>query len=406
MARSVLSSVRSEVDSRDPCESTCDAAFAAFRAVLSAYIVGKTQLPAVRCELYRCLAASHERAVSMLHYLRVANESGLVKDAVMKLLVTDIQAAVDAGDHGIEQGIEQGIGHRLGDAQYYFPATSQRTLFAGRFEICARVGKGGIGEVFLGRDLRRLKSGCHDPRVAIKIIQRQHSDCPDAIRSLQREAVNAQCLVHPGIRRVYELGKSQNRFMLVMQWLDGETLATRLDRTTGQPMPFEAFHAMTLQIGSALSFAHRHGIVHGDIKPGNIFMTRTGDSKLLDFGHTEGCGSPTGFTPFALTRGYSSIEVLEGSQVIVSDDVYSLSVMAYRMLAGRRPFGRLTAIDAAARGLEPKRPPMLSVSQWRVLRAGLALRRQHRLTTVSELCDGLLFSPVDPSFRPCFVVAA
>ena len=400
MARSICLSARSGVDSS---ESTGDAAFAAFRAVLSAFIVGKTRLPVVRHELIRSLAASHDRAVSMLHYLRVVNESGLVNDEVMHILVTDIQAAVDADVHDDVGRIE---GHALGDPEHGYPPIGKTKLLAGRFEICALVGKGGIGEVFLGRDLRRLKAGFHDSRVAIKMIQIQHSACPDAIRSLQREAVNAQCLVHPGIRRVYELDKDLHRFFLVMEWLDGETLATRLDRTKGRPMVFEAFHTIFLQIASALSYAHRHGIVHGDIKPGNIFVTGNGDSKLLDFGHAEGCASPSGFTPFALTRGYSSIEVLQGEQSEDCDDVYSLSVMAYRMLVGRRPYGRYSAVEAEARGLEPQRPSMLSASQWRVLRAGLALRRKHRLSTVSELCDELLMSPVDLVTRPQLVVAA
>jgi serine/threonine protein kinase len=394
----VFSSSRSGVDSK---ESARDAAFAVFRAVLSAYIVGKKQLPPVRLELIRCVAASHDRAVSMLHYLRAANESGLITDAVMCILGTDIQSAVEAADQR-----EAVNGKRQEAEPKACPAPRCRALLAGRFEICAQVGKGGIGEVYLARDLRRITAGLEDPRVAIKIIQRQHSDCPDAVRSLQREAVNAQCLVHPGIRRVYQLDRERKRFFLVMEWLDGETLAARLDRTKRQPMAADAFRTILLQITSALSFAHRHGIVHGDIKPGNVFITSHGKSKLLDFGHTEGITSLTRPEPFAITRGYSSLEVHQGAQPEICDDVYSLAIMAYRMLVGRRPFGRHTAVEAEALGLKPDRPVMLSASQWRALQAGLALHREHRLTTVSELCNGLLLSPVARTDRPRLVVAA
>jgi len=398
VTRPVFSSSRTCVDSKG---SARDAAFAFFRATLSAYIVGKKQLPAVRRELIRCVAASHDRAVSMLHYLRAANKSGLITDAAMRILVTDIQAAVDAADQNeAVNGQRQGVESKVCTGPRY------RALLAGRFEICARVGKGGIGEVYLARDLRRITAGLDDSRVAIKIIQRCHSACPDAVRSLQREAVNAQCLVHPGIRRVYELDRERQRFFLVMEWLDGETLAARLDRTKRQPMAAEAFRAILQQISSALSFAHRHGIVHGDIKPANVFITVHGKSKLLDFGHTEGIMSLTRPEPFAITRGYSSLEVHQGAQPEICDDVYSLAVMAYRMLVGRRPFGRHTAIEVEALGLKPDRPSMLSASQWRALQAGLALHREHRLTSVSELCNGLLLSPVERPDRPRLVVAA
>ena len=399
MTRSVFSSGRSSADSLEPAR---DHLFTAFRTVLSAYIVGNTQLEAVRHELINCVAASHDRAVSMLHYLRAANESGLVPDAAMHVLVTDIQAAVDAGDHDeqVKSRADAGIrDHSQTYARTNRTAARRRRLLAGRFEVLARVGQGGIGDVYLARDLRRMEAGLNDPRVAIKIIQRRHSDCPDAIRSLQREAVNAQCLVHQGIRRVFELDRDRHRFFIVMEWLDGETLAARLDRTKGQPMAADAFRSILLQTTSALSFAHRHGIVHGDIKPGNIFMTAHGDIKLLDFGHTEGIVPPSGLQPFAITRGYSSIEVSQGAQPEICDDVYSLSIMLYRMLVGRRPFGHHNSVEAEALGLKPRQPAMLNVHQWQVLQAGLALRREYRLATVAELRAGLLFSPVVPIDR-------
>ena len=398
MPRKVIHSSRSVVDSN---ESADKGSFATFREVLSTYIVGETPLPVVRYELIKSVAASHERAVSMLHYLRMANDAGLVKDAAMCVLVKDIQDAVDSAvPHEPPQSelvkVEE-------PAEPLRPRRSR--LLADRYEICARAGKGGIGEIFLARDLHRVEAGHNDPRVAIKIIQRRHGDCPDAIRSLQREAVNAQCLVHPGIRRVYAMERDRQRFFLVMEWLDGETLAARLDRTKGQPMTNDAFRALLLQIISALAFAHRHGIVHGDIKPGNIFMTGQGGIKLLDFGHAEGAMSPSRSEPFAITRGYSSLEVYHGSQPEIRDDVYSLAVMAYRMLVGRRPFGRHNAVEAEALGLEPDQPSMLSAAQWHVLQAGLALHREDRLATIAGFRDVLLL-PDAPIFRPHLVVAA
>jgi serine/threonine protein kinase len=386
-------------------ESARKASFAVFRTVLSAYIVDKKQLSAVRRELTRCVAASHDRTVSMLHYLRAANRTGLLTDETMRILVADIQASVDAADERSPgSGAQTDADRGTGSAERM--KSPSRTLLDGRYEICQRVGKGGIGEVFLARDLHRIATGCDDPRVAIKVIQQQHSDCPDAIRSLQREAVNAQCLVHRGIRRVYDLERHRQQFFLVMEWLDGETLAARLDRTKGRPMAVDAFRSVLSQVTSALSFAHRHGIVHGDIKPGNVFMTVRGEIKLLDFGHTEGITSLTRPGAYAITCGYSSLEVYRGAQAEIQDDVYSLSVMAYRMLVGRRPFGRHTAVEVASRGLQPDRPASLSSRQWQTLQSGLALHREHRPATVRELCDGLLSSSSEQNRRPHMVVAA
>ncbi len=357
-----------------------DAGFEAFRSVLSDYICERTSLPAVRRKLLECVATSHDRAVSMLHYLRAANSSGLVSDPAMRVLAGDIRAAMDAADGLPSAGAVKG----------------SRPLLAGRFEICRRIGIGGIGEVFLARDL--WYSGAGDPRVAIKMIQPRYARCSDAIRSLQREAVNAQCLVHPGIRRVFELDRDPigRRFFLVMAWLNGETLATRLDRTKGQPMALESFRTMLQQIGAALAFAHRHGIVHGDVKPGNVFVTTAGGIKLLDFGHADGALSANHSQPFALTRGYSSLEVHRGAQPEVRDDIYSLAVMAYRMLVGRRPFGRNTAVDVDALQLRPGRPAALRPGQWQALQAGLALHREQRPETVGAFIEGLLSVPAEP----------
>lgn len=389
MARTALRSSLNDLGLSRPLR---DSAFAVFRHALDAYLAGESELPPARVELIRCVAESHDRAVSMLHYLRTANEAGLVADATMHVLVTDIQFAVAAADRRAEQRISTEPG--------------DRTLLAGRYEIRAPVAKGGIGEVFLAKDRQRVEAGLADTRVAIKIIQTCHGECQEAIRSLQREAVNAQCLVHPGIRRVYEMDRDKQRFFLVMEWLDGETLASRLDRTKGRPMAPDAFRAVLSQAGAALSFAHQHGIVHGDIKPGNVFLTVRGNVKLLDFGHTEGISSRDSSVPFALTRGYSSLDVHAGAQPEIKDDVYALAVMAYRMLVGRRPFGRHTAVEVEALGLRPRRPSMLGPRQWRILHAGLALHREDRLDSVSLLCDGLLRSPFDRRTRPRLVDAA
>ncbi len=232
-----------------------DGGFVAFRSILYAYVVGKARLPAVRRELIQCVSASHERAVSLLHFLRGLNESGVLTDAAMHILSTDVQVAVFADESGAKPNPVKGHGE-IHVTSTHRAMPGQGTVLAGRFEICERVGKGGVGEIFLARDLRRVELDLPDSRVAIKLIQRQHSTCPDAIRSLQREAVNAQCLVHPGIRRVYELDRYRRRFFIVMEWLDGETIDVGIDRLKGKWMAVKAFRVITQQIATALAFAN------------------------------------------------------------------------------------------------------------------------------------------------------
>jgi hypothetical protein len=139
---------------------------------------------------------------------------------------------------------------------------------------------------------------------------------------------------------------------------------------------------------AGLSHAHAHGLVHGDIKPQNIYMCRDQAVKVIDFGAVRGRAVKTKTATgaaYALTPGYASCELLEGSEPCPQDDVYALACTLYRMVAGFRPYGRLTSLQAEAGDCAPRRPDALTDDQWRVLRRGLAVRRQDRLRDVESL---------------------
>jgi len=359
------------------------AAFDEFRAALQDYIVGCADIESVRDKVVQCVAASHDRAVSMLHYLRTAKRARLIGPQDAQVLADAIKSAIDFADRSPKLGGSRTVKEmRSGEL-------SPGTWISDRYEIVEQVGRGGIGNVFKAIDHHHQQSLRQTRDVAIKVIQSRHADCQEAIRSLQREAVHAQCLIHPNIRRVYGLEREGEHYYLSMEWLDGETLANRLDRTKGQAMSFEAFQNIFSQVTAAIAYAHQHAVIHGDIKPGNVFISTDGVVRLLDFGHTS-----TGAEPFAVTRGYSSVEVYHGAEPTVSDDVYSLAVMAYRMLAGRRPYGSYTAVQALQNDVRPRRLPQLIPSQWRALRSGLTFHRVNRTRSVESLHRGLFCEPL------------
>ena len=144
----------------------------------------------------------------------------------------------------------------------------------GPYEIVSSIGGGGMGEVYRARDTRL------DRIVAIKVLPAHLSDNPQRRERFEREAKAISSLSHPHICALYDVGQQNGIDFLVMEYLEGETLAGRLKKG---PLPTEQVLQYAIQITDALDTAHRHGVIHRDLKPGNIMLTKTG-AKLLDFG--------------------------------------------------------------------------------------------------------------------------
>jgi len=265
-----------------------------------------------------------------------------------------------------------------------------------RFMLQERLSGGSMGVVYKAMDRRLAEAGANEHWVAVKVLSQKLSQNGNALRALQQEAAKGRCLVHPNIVRFVDLDRDDDLYFIVMEWLEGRTLADILDsqdsRSIDQPRAF----SIVRQIGKALDYAHRCGIVHADVKPGNIMIAANGDVKLFDFGvarvRQKQLQSEPDFDPGVLgllTPAYSSMQVLTGETPVPSDDVFSLACLLYRLIAGYRVFGPRNAAEAAEEGMTPQQLPGINDEQWRVLKKALSYSRVTRFESMAEFIDAL-----------------
>jgi eukaryotic-like serine/threonine-protein kinase len=230
----------------------------------------------------------------------------------------------------------------------------------GPYEIGAPLGAGGMGEVYRARDTRL------DRTVAIKILTQVLADTPEVRQRFEREARAVSSLNHPHISALYDVGRQDGIDYLVMEYLEGETLAARIEKG---PLPVADLLRYATQIADALDKAHRQGIVHRDLKPANVMLTKAG-AKLLDFGlaksreilHGDMGASPTMSRALTAegtivgTMQYMSPEHLEGKETDARSDIFSFGCMLFEMATGKKAFeakSQASLIAAILRG-EPR----------------------------------------------------
>jgi eukaryotic-like serine/threonine-protein kinase len=229
----------------------------------------------------------------------------------------------------------------------------------GRYVIRGRLGAGGMGEVYLADDTQLGR------RVALKVLPPEREQDLLAQRRLVREAQAAATLDHPHICAVYEVGEADGRQYIAMQYVEGETLDSRMRRS---PLDLRDMLGIAVQIADALGEAHRHGILHRDIKPANIMITARGDAKVMDFGlakHAVADGDAAE-TASALSRlgeiygttAYMSPEQARGQPVDARTDLFSMGALLYEMVAGQRPFQGSSAVAIVAAILTSEPAPL------------------------------------------------
>jgi len=241
------------------------------------------------------------------------------------------------------------------------PANSLSGTIAGRFAITARLGGGGMGEVYRAQDLRLMRS------VAIKRLSPQLSTDPAYHTRFLKEGQRASALNDPHIAGVYDVIEEKNELYLVMEYIEGATLRRRL----GQPLAIPEFLDIGIQCADALQVAHEKGIVHGDVKPENIMLTPAGQVKMLDFGvarkvisaeSPETASVMTMRDTIAGTPAYMAPEAMLAKPIDGRADLFSLGVVFYEMLGGKNPFRTDTFLGTSMRVLNETPPPIGEVN--------------------------------------------
>jgi formylglycine-generating enzyme required for sulfatase activity len=263
-----------------------------------------------------------------------------------------------------------------------------------RFKLLEMIGEGGMSRVYKAVDLRKVEAGAADPHIAIKVLTVPFASPADAMAVLSREAHSLQSLTHPNIVRVFDCDRDNDIVFMTMELLCGQSLFDKMRAGKGENgLSPDTARRLIKSIAEALEFAHGKNILHGDLKPGNVFITQTGEIKVIDFGLARLMVQPGEVQPKAaanaadqmraLTPAYASPEMLDNEVPDPRDDVYALACVAWKLMTGKLPF---KAKDpSAARNVgQLACPRELSRREFRALCHGLQFEREKRTPSARQ----------------------
>jgi eukaryotic-like serine/threonine-protein kinase len=264
-------------------------------------------------------------------------------------------------------------------------------IYSGRYELTHLIARGGMAQVYRAMD-RQLERP-----VALKVLFPELSVDRTFVERFRREAQAAANLSHPNIVPVFDWGEDDGSYFIVMEYVEGRPLSAVL--RDPQPMPPRQIATIGAGVAAALAFAHRHGVVHRDVKPGNVLITPEGDVKVTDFGIARAVNTEESLTQTGAVMGtaaYFSPEQAEGKGVDSRSDIYSLGVVLYEMSVGRPPFTGDSPVAVASkhvrdmpplpREVNPAVPPALEA----VVMKAMAKNPDDRYSSAEELRADLL----------------
>jgi len=265
----------------------------------------------------------------------------------------------------------------------------------GPYEVLASLGEGGMGEVYRAKDSRLGRE------VAVKVLPAEVAEDPERLRRFEQEARAASALQHPNLLTVHDVGDEDGIVYLVTELLRGEPLRERIGRGA---LPAAEALAIASQVARGLAAAHEKGIVHRDLKPDNVFLTRDGHAKILDFGlaridpllggelaEADTIANRTGSGVLLGTVGYMAPEQARGERADARSDLFAFGCLLYEMLAGSGPFRRASPLESLHAILNDEPPPLAGVpaSLERIVRHCLEKDPARRFQSAGELRDAL-----------------
>jgi hypothetical protein len=280
-----------------------------------------------------------------------------------------------------------------------------------RYRIQGVLAHGGMGTIYAALDEFLVDEIDGAQRLAIKVLHTAVAQRPQLLAELRSEFQLLQTLSHPNIVRVHDFDRDGDLTFFTMERLSGAPLSRVLTNPRANPLKRQYAMAIIQAVGAAVAYAHSRDIVHGDLNPGNIFITEWGEIRVLDFGascrlHRD----PTIPNLEELSRtavatpSYSSCEMLNGGPANVRDDIYALACISYVLLTGKHPFQGRNALEARAAHLSPRRPVGISQRQWTALKDGLSFNRQRRPGDIQTWLEQLQLPPEPERLPPLSAV--
>ena len=267
-----------------------------------------------------------------------------------------------------------------------------------RYELLEILGSGVISTVYKARDRHKSKANSEEHYVTVKVLNKQYQSTQAWLLALAQVLRKCKYLNHPNIAKGRGIRHDGATVYLLMEYLSGESLGQKISSGRAEGMPVRQALRIVNEIGRALIHAHERGILHNDLKPANVFLTDSGQVKVIDFGiaHTlrktaKENESASHFGPddySVSTPSYASPELLDLKKTDSRADVYALACIAYELLAGRHPFGRVRATGARDSALELRPSPAFTKNQWSILQKALAFNQKERTPTVEEFLAG------------------